>query len=92
MNVICKEPILKQGKPQTYQQCSLSSSDTVRKHLDHVDTYRFLQICITFLIFTGCLKLHKDPYGNRFIAVSNASTTKPFSRLLIACLTSILQE
>ena len=33
--------------------------------------------------------LHKNPYGNRFIAASNACTTKPLSGLLTACLTSV---
>ena len=31
-------------------------------------------------------KLHKSPYGSRFIAASNICTTKPLSRLLTSCL------
>ena len=34
--------------------------------------------------------MHKNPYGNRFIAASNACTTKPLSGLLTVCLTSVL--
>ena len=34
-------------------------------------------------------KLHKQPYGTRFIAVFNKCTTKPLSKLLTACLTKI---
>ena len=35
-------------------------------------------------------KLHKNPYGNRFIAASNKCTTKPLSRLLTSCLSTVL--
>ena len=35
-------------------------------------------------------KLHKVPYGNRFIAASNKCTTKSLSTLLTACLTTII--
>ena len=90
MNVICKELILKQGKPQTYQEGSLSSSDTVRKHLDHMDTYtgsfKYASPSLFLLVALSYIRTL------RFIAVSNASTTKRFSWLLIACLTSVLQE
>ena len=34
-------------------------------------------------------KLHKQPYGARFIAVSNKCTTKPLSKLLTSCLSTI---
>ena len=33
--------------------------------------------------------LHKNPYGSRFIAVSNKCTTKPLSSLLTTCLTAL---
>ena len=40
-----------------------------------------------------CLpKLHKQPYGSRFIAVSNKCSTKPLSRLLTACLSKIVSH
>ena len=35
-------------------------------------------------------KLHKTPYGSRFIAASNQCTTKPLSSLLTLCLTTIV--
>ena len=35
-------------------------------------------------------KLHKNPFGSRFIAASNKCTTKPLSRLLTSCLSLIL--
>ena len=35
-------------------------------------------------------KLHKVPYGSRFIAASNSCTTKPLSQLLTSCLSMIL--
>ena len=35
-------------------------------------------------------KMHKTPYGSRFIAASNRCTTKPLSGLLTACLSTVL--
>ena len=35
-------------------------------------------------------KLHKRPYGNRFIAASYRCTTKPLSKLLTSCLNTII--
>ena len=35
-------------------------------------------------------KLHKSPYGSRFIAASNICTTKPLSRLLLGCLSLVV--
>ena len=37
-------------------------------------------------------KLHKQPYGNRFIAASYRCTTKPLSRLLTSCLNTIINH
>ena len=37
-------------------------------------------------------KLHKNPYGNTFIAASNKCTTKPLSRLLTNCLTTVFMH
>ena len=34
-------------------------------------------------------KLHKQPYGTRFIAASNKCSTKPLSKLLTICLSKI---
>ena len=34
-------------------------------------------------------KLHKNPYGYRFIAASSACTTKPLSKLLTQCLKTL---
>ena len=34
-------------------------------------------------------KLHKTPFGSRFIAASNRCTTKPLSSLLTACLHTV---
>ena len=34
-------------------------------------------------------KLHKNPYGKRFIAASHKCTTKALSKLLTTCLTTI---
>ena len=37
-------------------------------------------------------KLHKNPYGHRFIAASASCTTKPLSKLLTHCLRLILKH
>ena len=37
-------------------------------------------------------KLHKNPYGSRFIAASSKCTTKPSSRLLTTCLSAIIKH
>ena len=37
-------------------------------------------------------KLHKNPYGTRFIAASYKCTTKPLSRLLATCLNTIISH
>ena len=37
-------------------------------------------------------KLHKVPYGHRFIAASSACTTKPLSKLLTQCLKLVLKH
>ena len=34
-------------------------------------------------------KLHKQPYGTRFIAASNKCSTKPLSKLLTTCLSMV---
>ena len=35
-------------------------------------------------------KLHKNPYGSRFITASNKCTTKPLSGILTACLSTVI--
>ena len=37
-------------------------------------------------------KLHKQPYGKRFIAASYRCTTKPLSKLLTSCLNTIMNH
>ena len=37
-------------------------------------------------------KLHKQPYGSRFIAASYRCTTKPLSKLLTGCLSMVLKH
>ena len=53
MEVNCKKLIPKQGNPQ---ECSLSSSDIVEKHLDYMRA-QWIQIPSNMhhLLFTGCL-------------------------------------
>ena len=90
--VVCKELESKPGKPLTYQQCTLSSGDIVGKHLDYMRAQGIKVPSVMHKLpsFYWLPKLHKNPYGNRFIAASNACTTKPLSGLLTACLTSVL--
>ena len=37
-------------------------------------------------------KMHKDPYGARFIAASSKCTTKPLSKLLTSCLSLVMMH
>ena len=86
--VVCKELELKPGKPLTYQQCTLSSGDIVGKHLDYMRAQGIKVPSVMHKLpsFYWLPKLHKNPYGNRFTAASNACTTKPLSGLFTACL------
>ena len=62
------------------------------KHLDYMRAQgiKVPSVMHKFPSFYWLPKLHKNPYGNRFIAASNACTTKPLSGLLTACLTLVL--
>ena len=54
-----------------------SENITVQPELRHLPSFYWLP------------KLHKKPYGTRFIAASNKCTTKPISKILTACLNMI---
>ena len=77
----------------TYVVTDSLGVDIVRKHVD--DIVRGMQIPIKpemekLPSFYWLPKLHKTPYGNRFIAASNKCTTKPLSTVLTTCLTTVI--
>ena len=63
----------------TYEKVKENCQDIVNRHqrIDVPSEYR----CLPRLP-----KLHKQPYGTRFIAASHKCTTKPLSELLTNCL------
>ena len=70
------------GQSSTYKTCDHSPNNIVRTHISDIPP-----IWRSYHQYTGCPNC---PYGNRFIAASNKCATKPLSRLLTNCLTTIL--
>ena len=92
LEVILNELTAVPDGPSTYVVTDRLGMDIVRKH---VDDMKGLQIPIKSEMevlpsFYWLPKLHKTPYGNRFIAASNKCTTKPLSTILTTCLTTIM--
>ena len=62
---------------QKHLEYMMSSDIKVEKQLEDLPAFYWLP------------KLHKKPYGTRFIAASNKCTTKELSTLLTYCFTTI---
>ena len=98
--VVCKkyyvEVVLNEfsdvGQSTTYITCDHSPNHIVRTHISDMKRWNInIPLDMEELPSVYWLpKLHKNPYGNRFIAASNKCTTKPLSRLLTDCLTTVL--
>ena len=75
----------------TYEHIEKDSGTVVAEHLSFLLGRRFnIQPEFRYLpSFYWLPKLHKQPYGTRFIAASNKCTTKPLSKLLTGCLNVI---
>ena len=72
----------------TYKVCPKSINDVVKSH---VELYKGFNMtvpdkfkCLPY--FNWLLKLHKTPYGSRFIAASSRCTTTLVSKILTVCL------
>ena len=65
--------------------------DVVTEHLKFMTKYKiYVDHDLRYLpSFYWLPKLHKQPYGTRFIAASNKCSTKPLSKLLTTCLSMV---
>ena len=70
----------------TYTECGAKTDDLIKSHVSFTPQ---VQVPVDMWKLPGFYwmpKLHKNPYGCRFIASSNKCTTKPISKLLVSCL------
>ena len=72
----------------TYESIQEESQSIVDEHIKYFNTHyiNIPSIYRSLPQFYWLPKLHKQPYGARFIAASHKCTTKPLSRLLTSCL------
>ena len=92
--VIRNELAGKSGKASTYIHCRDSVDQIVQKHLAYMHSTK-IKVAEDMKRLPGFYwmpKLHKNPYGHRFIAASASCTTKPLSKLLTHCLQLILKH
>ena len=96
--IICKDyykEVLRKELGQTnttYASCQLDAAQLVNQHLVFMRKVKLnvpseMQRLPSFYWMP---KLHKSPYGQRFIAASSACTTKPLSKLLTRVLQLVL--
>ena len=78
----------------TYRVCSLSTDSIIKSHVDFCKKYKIdLTPAERSLPYLHWLpKLHKNPYGSRFIAASSRCSTTTISKILTACLGLIKQR
>ena len=96
--VVCKkyylDVVLKElESTNTYQEVHSDCSSVVSRHLKYMvqnDIFVQEQQEEHLPSFYWLPKLHKNPYGTRFIAASNKCTTKQLSSLLTSCFKTIL--
>ena len=94
--VVCKkyylDVVLKEvNTTNTYEHVDKECTDVIAEHLKFmargkIEVEPILQYLPSFYWLP---KLHKQPYGARFIAASSKCTTKPLSKLLTRCLNLI---
>ena len=91
--VVCKkyylQVVLKEIETTaTYESIQEESQSIVDEHIKYFSTHyiNIPSIYRSLPQFYWLPKLHKQPYGARFIAASHKCTTKPLSRLLTSCL------
>ena len=78
----------------TYKVCSMSVDSIIKSHVDFCKRYGIdLATAQRSLPYFHWLpKLHKKPYGSRFIAASSCCSTTIISKVLTACLGLIKQR
>ena len=92
MIVVCRKYYLQIvveeiGSTAIYERIMEDGQSIVNEHIDY---FRNCGIALPsqhrcLPLFYWLPKLHKQPYGTRFIAASNKCTTKPLSRLFTSC-------
>ena len=92
LDVILKELTSNPDLPATYVVENTRNVQIVNKHLE--DIVGKMRISVKENMeqlpsFYWLPKLHKTPYGSRFIAASNKCTTKSLSSTLTSCLTTV---
>ena len=78
----------------TSVQCNEPVDKVIQSHLGFMEQHDIdvPEDFIKLPSFYWLPKLHKNPYGHRFITTSSACTTKPLSRTLTHCLKLILKH
>ena len=79
---------------QTYTPCSTYIENLVAKHQDFMNNQniKIPEDMKQLPTFYWLPKMHKNPFGSRFIAASSACTTKPLSQLLTSSLKLITKH
>ena len=75
----------------TYEKVNVCCEEVIQKHLEYMmsSDIKVEKQMEDLPAFYWLPKLHKKPYGTRFIAASNKCTTKELSTLLTYCFTTI---
>ena len=73
----------------TYEPVVRDKTEVISEHLRYMTGNR-VTVEPELRCFPSFYWLHKQPYGNRFIAASYRCTTKPLSKLLTGCLNTII--
>ena len=97
--VVCKkyylEIIMKElSQTSTYEEENDDSASLVSRHLEYMMNNEIVVHSEQERLpsFYWLPKLHKTPYGTRFIAASNKCTTKQLSSILTSCFKTIIKH
>ena len=76
----------------TYEPVTENKEDIISEHLLYMrkNSIAVKQELHCLPSFYWLPKLHKQPYGSRFITASHKCTTKPLSKILTTCLNTIM--
>ena len=94
--VVCKkyflDVVIKELSLNTYKEVHSDCVNIISRHLDYMvgNEIEVQEQHEQLPSFYWLPKLHKKPYGSRFIAASNKCTTKRLSSLLTSCFKTII--